>query len=578
MNSETKQCQNCKKNFTIEPDDFGFYEKIKVPPPTFCPECRMIRQFLFRNEKNLYKHDCMVPGHDEKLISIYSPTSPMTVYDTNYWWGDKWDPISYAQEYDFSQNFFKQYHNLQEKVPRPPLVNNQAVNSEYCNFADQNKDCYLITSANRNENSFYGFGLIGNKNISDCLWCSDSELVYECIDCIKCYDLKNSQQCENCVSSAFLFDCRGCNNCLFSTHLRNKSYYVFNKQYSKEQYLEIFKDLNGDYKKYKEMVDKFDVFKKESSMRKSANILKSVNAIGDNIFSSKNINQGFDIYNSEDSSYLEEGLKAQSCYDVCFFENTELCYESISLIGYGYFFTMYCRDSRNIFYCDNCHACSECFGCVSLHKKSYCILNKQYTKEEYEKLLPKIIKHMDAMPYVDAKGRIYKYGEFFPSELSPFAYNETIAQEYFPLTKKEAIARGYKWKDKEERNYAIDIKNEDIPNDIKYVNDSVIGKVLECAHQGKCNEQCTEAFKLIPNELIFYQKMNLPLPRLCPNCRHYQRLNQRNPLKLWHRTCMCNKQNHAHGENNCDVEFETPYAPERTEIVYCEKCYQQEVY
>jgi hypothetical protein len=32
---ETKICQNCKKNFIIEPDDFGFYEKIKVPPPTF---------------------------------------------------------------------------------------------------------------------------------------------------------------------------------------------------------------------------------------------------------------------------------------------------------------------------------------------------------------------------------------------------------------------------------------------------------------------------------------------------------------------------------------------------------------
>lgn len=36
---ETKTCQNCKTRFTIEPEDFVFYEKIGVPAPTFCPEC-----------------------------------------------------------------------------------------------------------------------------------------------------------------------------------------------------------------------------------------------------------------------------------------------------------------------------------------------------------------------------------------------------------------------------------------------------------------------------------------------------------------------------------------------------------
>ena len=176
---------------------------------------------------------------------------------------------------------------------------------------------------------------------------------------------------------------------------------------------------------------------------------------------------------------------------------------------------------------------------------------------------------MNDMPYVDAKGRIYKYGEFFPPELSPFAYNETIAQEYFPLTKEQSIKQGYKWKEKEERNYTIDIKNEDIPDNIKEVNNDIIGKVIECNHKGTCNEQCTEAFKIIPEEIQFYKRMNLPLPRLCPNCRHYARLSQRNPLKLWHRKCM---------KKGCTNEFETSYSPDRLEIIYCERCYQQEVY
>jgi hypothetical protein len=94
--------------------------------------------------------------------------------------------------------------------------------------------------------------------------------------------------------------------------------------------------------------------------------------------------------------------------------------------------------------------------------------------------------------------------------------------------------------------------------------------------------------------------MNLPLPRLCPNCRHYQRIKQRNPLKLWHRKCNCqgeygvsdsgiknqesgikykNTAEHIHHKmtEHCPNEFETTYAPERPEIVYCGECYIKEV-
>jgi hypothetical protein len=157
-------------------------------------------------------------------------------------------------------------------------------------------------------------------------------------------------------------------------------------------------------------------------------------------------------------------------------------------------------------------------------------------------------------------------------------YNETIAQEYFPLNKEEALKQGYLWEDGEKRNYKINIENKDIPDDIQDITDNIINKVIACEHSGKCKEQCTEAFKIIPEEFKFYKRMNLPLPRLCPNCRHYQRLKLRNPLKLWERKCMCEGKNHFHGAEKCEIEFKTSYAPDRPEIIYCEKCYQQEVY
>ena len=227
---------------------------------------------------------------------------------------------------------------------------------------------------------------------------------------------------------------------------------------------------------------------------------------------------------------------------------------------------LYNQDSR---YNEECQNSQSIFGCEGLRKKSYCILNKQYTKEEYEALVPKIIKHMNEMPYIDKVGRRYKYGDFFPSDLAPFAYNESIAQEYYSLSKEQAQGSGYLWKDAEERNYNIIIKNADIPDDIKTVGDDILKQMIECGHQGKCLEQCTEAFKITPYELEFYKRMNLPLPRLCHNCRHYQRIHLRNPLKLWHRKCM---------HEGCSNEFETTYAPDRQEVIYCESCYQKEMY
>lgn len=272
----------------------------------------------------------------------------------------------------------------------------------------------------------------------------------------------------------------------------------------------------------------------------------------------------------------------KNCYDFTQFgENNELIYKSLcsgknAYDVIGCINSLESRQTKYVVYCYNNN--SNLFGCISLRNKNYCILNKQYTKEEYEKLVPKIIKQMNNMPYVDKKGRTYVYGDFFPTEIAQFDYNETSAQEFFPLTKKEAEEQGYSWKESKERNYKITIEPKNLPNDIKDVNESIISEIIGCEHAGKCKEQCTTAFRIIKSEFQFYKSQNLPLPHLCPNCRHYQRVLNRNPNKFFDRKCMCEKENHLHGAKKCEVEFKTSYAPGRSEIVFCEKCYQHEVY
>jgi len=195
---------------------------------------------------------------------------------------------------------------------------------------------------------------------------------------------------------------------------------------------------------------------------------------------------------------------------------------------------------------------------------------------------------MDIKPYTDAKGRIYRFGEFFPPEFSPFPYNESGAHESFALTKKDALDLGYNWQEPEKCEYAITKKPQELPDAIEDAPESIVKETIGCAHGETCNENCSTAFKIIPTELHFYQRLKLPLPRLCPNCRHYQRLLARNPMKLWKRKCQCkgvasenalytNVAEHFHQKESCPNEFETSFSPEKKEIVYCESCYHNEV-
>lgn len=571
MKNETKKCQNCEQNFVIEPEDFSFYGKMKVPTPTFCPICRNKRRMSWRNERSLYKRVC--DGTGKPIIAMFRPEEKLVVYERDYWWKESFDPLSYGQDIDFNKPMLLQFRELFGKVPLPSLLNENVYNSSYCNCVHNTKNGYLLFASMETENVFYSTRVIGAKDSLDLFGGFNQDICYENVMCDKSQRLFFSERSAECMDSYFLSDCRNLNNCVACVNLRNVSYHIFNKPYTKEEYKIALSDLNlTSHDGLSRLKRRFSEFKK-SLPKKYANIIRCYSVTGDNITNSKNCKSCFDAYkNLEDCAYDTHTIDLKDGYDgYGVGDKAERTYEVVdSGVNASNFLSTICvHECHNIFYSYNCHNSSNLFACTGLRNKQYCILNKQYEKEEYEKLLPKIIEHMNNMPYVDKRRIVYKYGEFFPSELSPFCYNETIAQDYFPLTQEEAIKQGYRWKEKDNKNYAIDIYSKDIPNDIKNANESIIEKIIECGHKGKCSEQCTEAFKIIEDEFTFYKRMDLPIPRLCPNCRYFGRLKQRNPLNLWHRKCM---------KEGCNNEFETTYSPDRPEVVYCESCYQKEIY
>ena len=569
MENQTKACQNCKKDFIIEPEDFDFYEKMKVPPPTFCPECRTVRRMTWRNERTLYHRKCDATGKD--IITMFAPEQLLVVYERDYWWSDKWDQLKSGRDYDFSKPFFEQFRELMEKTPLPNLANSNTVNSEYGNHNAYVKNCYLVYASFEVEDLTYCSRIVGSKNSFDLLV---ANLSTQCYDDTKCGSLNRvffSYDSDESVNCAFLYACKNMIDSLGCINMRNKSNCIFNQQYTKEEYAkERAKYDFGSYKGLTEFRKKFAEFIKQYPRRYGL-IHKSLNSVGDTIFNSKNVYMGFDIYGGlEDCRYVIHGWDhTRDVYDgFGFGANLSNSYEIIDTgkEATRNLFSVFTHSCQNVNYTYACQNSKDLFGCVGLRSKQYCILNKQYTKEEYETLVPKIIEHMNDMPYLDKRGRVYKYGEFFPTELSLFAYNETIAQEYYPKNKSAILEAGYNWREPDTKQYKITLQPADLPDHIKDVSDDILNQVIACEHEGKCNEQCMGAFKITPFELEFYKKMNLALPRLCSNCRHYHRLSQRNPFKLWDRQCA-----------KCGKDIKTSYSPDRPEIVYCESCYNNEV-
>jgi hypothetical protein len=490
-------------------------------------------------------------------MSIHHKDVPFPVYDYEYWWSDEWDPTEYGQEFDFGKPFFEQYEKLMNRVPHIDLQNADNENAYYTSYAGWNKNCYWIFFSDHNQDCCYLEDSFTNQDCMDCSYTHRCTLCYEAFFCTDCYNCRFAQGCNNCADSWFLKNCIGCKHCFGCVNLRNKECHFFNEKCSRQEYgkklqaldLKTPQGIADLRKKFQEHVVRLPHRYREGVHNESVS--------GDYINHSKNVRNGYIVEHCQDCAYINDCQKCINCYDMDGWGGTgaQLVYEG-QCVGEGvhsvafsnYTFT----DASNIYYSDLCiNGCHDVFGCFGLRRKKYCVLNKAYARDEYERLIPKIIEHMQ---------KTKEWGEFFPIAMSPYGYNETMAQQYFPLTKEEVLARGYAWKEEKEKEFEgthTDLSQ--IPQHIEGVDDSICDYILTCEASGK-------PYKIQKLELKFYRTTGIPIPHLHPDERYRRRLALRNPRKLWNRTCA-----------KCKKDIQTSYAPDRPETIYCEECYLKEV-
>jgi hypothetical protein len=568
-------CTQCPSAFEVTQEDVAFLDKASpvfhgkkeaIPPPTLCPRCRMLQRLAQRNERHLYHRKCDLSG--KQIISCYSIDKPFPVYENDEWYSDRWDAKSFGRDFDFSRTFFEQFGELRSSVPRMArILEKPYLNSDYCNTASQVKNCYLLFSSNQNEDCYYGSWVNQSKNCVDSLNVEKCELCYECVGCRESYALRYCRDCINCRDAMFLRDCQGCSDCFGCVSQVNRRFMVLNEQKTEEEYRSFIASAR--------LGSASEVHSWDERIRRTfpAPVVKAFhgvsleNCVGDYLRNCRNAFSCFEANNIEDCRYCQCLQNEKSSMDHTYWgQGSELIYYT-QACGYECYHVMFSNlcwsGCSDLLYCDHCFSSKDSFGCVGLRKDRYCILNKQHTKEEYERLVPRIIEHMRNTPLRSdgaSDGHASEWAQYIPQRMSIYAYNESLAQEHEFLSRDEVLSRGWLWKDEEENERRYMGPAREIPDDISDAADDATQHVLMCEATGK-------PFKIIPQELKFYRERGIPLPRVGPDERHRRRLALRNPRKLWNRHCA-----------KCQASIQTTYAPDRPEIVYCEACYLSTVY
>jgi len=555
MKKEIQQCNRCGQNFKINYEEFSFFEKINVPVPDICSDCRFKMLAIWRNEMSLYSgQKCDMCKKD--ILTVYNPKLKYKIFCYKCYLSDSWDSKEYSKNYDFSKSFFEQLGNLLKKVPKKNTSIDSAaglnINSEYANYAGGMKNCYMVFNGGIGEEIIYCRGVRKSKEVVDSYFSEHLEKCYECINTLKSNGLIFSKNTTNSIDSIFTLNCSGLNNCFGCVNLRNKSNCWFNEQLSYDEYKKRLNETMGSYSKINETRKKFEDFSLNFPKKENNNI-RSINSTGDYLTECKDVNNSFEVIGAENCINLFSSRDLRNSNGSIGFGNKSELF--LNCVGSGFSNNIICScsisNSHNILYSIYLINCHDCIGCDGLKNAEYCILNKQYSKEEYEKLKEHIVKELTELGI---------HGLMMPPEIAPFAYNETIAQDNMSLTKEEALAQGFRWEDDIQKTEGKEtLLPENIPDHINDVKDEITKEILKCI-------ECERNYKITEQELLFYRKMILPIPRKCFFCRHRDRIKRRGPYRFYSGKC-----------DYCGKDVETNYSPNCPEIIFCEKCYQQEV-
>lgn len=507
-------------------------EMYRIPLLDISAQERLRSILAFRNDRRLHRRKCDATG--KSIISSYRPDCGYKIYASDIWWGDTWNGFEFGLKANSNHSFFDQFYELKKSVPREGTSVVRAENCDYNSHTRDSKNCYLSHLAIRAENLLYSYWTVGARDVIEGFYTTDCELCARCSYVTNCYDCVHLDESANCNECFYSFELKNCSHCLFCSNLNNKEYYVRNQPVSKEEFAKQKAIAERDYVK---SCDFLSAMLRESP-RRAQHTINSEFSVGGHIQNSKNIYGGFDIFNSEYGYNVTNGMTFFSAhtYSVGFPTSSHI-YSSVSIRDNcsQIFFSSNCWASSQLWYCDNCSQCHDCFACVGLKHKRFCIFNVQYTESEYRKLFS---------VWREAMLERGEWGLFFPIEHSPFCYDDSAAQDFFPLTREELKNKGWKISPDQETPIPVTKNSDD-----------------------KFCEICDRPYRVIDAELKLYKKFNIPPASECPDCRLTRKLKTRSPYQLDEKICQL-----------CENPVLTNISSSSAKVIWCEPCFIKEVF
>ena len=457
-----------------------------------------------------YRRKVLINGTFTTLTSVTPETSrSKNIVDGKWYLENQKMFTEQAREYDFTKSFFSNFWELLDSVPAPTrFTDDKSVDCDHAASVWMSNKVYLsILAIDDCENILYTFYTQdGVKNTLNSVMVWDhSENIYFSSGVLKSYNVFYSRYITNSANIWFSTNLIGCQECILCDTLTNASYCIRNKQYSQEEYLKEKTNI---------LSNKSDFERFYLGLSKKWENFGSKNIVGKFCIESENVENGFFSYrvsSGRNIFFVWDKDGRRNAYDtICSDQKWEG--DVYGCINLGSASNCYLSDSfiwASLYYCYNCLTCSFCIGCTGLTNKSYYILNKQYTKEEWEIQAEKIFASMER------DGTLW---EFFPGEMSRLYFNDTLASLiYDDFTKEEVEAAWYLWRDEPIRV--------DIPEGVKIVKNTELDqyqwfdvhgawKIHPDVMDTVISDAKWNYYRIVQYEYDFLMKHGLPLPTL----------------------------------------------------------------
>jgi hypothetical protein len=427
-------CSITGEKWMMDEDEIAWFKKFNVPPSRYSPQTRLKLAMGYFIVFDMWYNKHADTG--APIISTTHPASGIRVLPDKEWF--ERDFSSDAMDLDFTTPFLDQLYALTRCVPVAASFNYKVPENSIAFISLGDHDSFFVLAC-RSKRSFYCGNAIDIEDSAELVSVENARESYGVVHSQRIYNCRFLLECYDCISSSFLFDCRNCEFIFGGTNLRNKKYVWFNEQLSKEEWEKRFAEVDlASRQQVDQYHQKFLMLLREQGIWPENFNINAVDSTGEYVYESTNIKDGY--YVTRGCRDLEQvayafGIPSESCYCTSAPIGSSDCYYGIGQkeSSHTRFAMSILERNINTEYCNMCHDCENCFGCVGLRRKKFCILNKQYTEEEYWKTL-------DALKVAMLERG--EYGELPPMKFGTQHWSGSGAHVIFGQTKEECLKLG----------------------------------------------------------------------------------------------------------------------------------------